>query len=87
MKTGIILYFPGNQSLPADAAALGRAAQALIPDADQVEIVGRDQGHWDISDAWRSLTCQGMHRILVRTAGYSARQGLQLEGREMRLSG
>ncbi len=87
MKTGIILYFAGNQTIDADADLVGKAAKTLLPEADRIEIVSGDQGHWDIADAWWTLVSRGMHRVLVKLANYSEEDGLRLAGREMRLAG
>lgn len=87
MKTGIILYILGNQSINDSDDAVTKEAKQLIPDADRIELVSKDCGHWDVSDAWRTLIAKGMHKIIVKLAEHSKSEGLQLIGNEMRLSG
>ncbi len=87
MKTGIILYVTGDPGITTDQDIIDKTARNLVPEADKVEIVGYDHGHWDISDAWRSLVVKGMHQIRVAMAEYSREGGMRLTGREMRLSG
>ncbi len=87
MKTGIILYFAGEQTVSPASEVIRRSARKLVPEADRIEIISRDEGHWDIADAWWLLMAGGMNRILVKLADYSREEGLRLTGREMRLSG
>ena len=51
MKTGVILYFAGNQVIEAEPAIVNLAARSLNPEADEIEIIARDMGHWDVCDA------------------------------------
>jgi len=85
MKTGIIVYVTGDDS------GIDEAEQSqLIKDmmkADKVEIISRQFGHNDITDAWWSLTVKGMQRIVCVLAQCSGMGNLQLSGRQLRLFG
>ncbi len=84
MKTGIIVYITGESVGERDLTA---EAARLFADADRVEIVARDQGQLDISDAWYQLMIHGMQRVLCQVASFSEAGALTLTGRELRLCG
>ena len=87
MKTGIILYILGNHSINLVDVTIDQAAKNLMPEVDRIEIVSKDHGHWDISDAWRALIVKGMHQIICKQAEYTQESGLRLTGRDMHLTG
>ncbi len=87
MKTGIILYVLGNETTSLVDDAITQVAKNLMPGADRIEIVSKDHGHWDISDAWWALIVKGMHQIICKQAEYTKDNGLRLTGRNMRLTG
>jgi len=85
MKTGIIVYVTGDDS----AIDTGKQSE-LIKDmmkADKVEIISRQYGHNDITDAWWSLTAKGMQRIVCVLAQCSGLGNLKLSGRQLQLCG
>ncbi len=84
MKTGVIVYVTGNESPAADTEA---AVKNLNIDADRLEIVSDKSGHFDIADAWWTLTVKGMQRIFCMIAEYSTPKELKLTGRSLRLCG
>ena len=59
MKTGIIVYIAGS-NLPDNAVDHKTAVNKLNIEADRLEFVSATSGHFDISDAWWSLTSKGM---------------------------
>ena len=87
MKTGIILYILSNQSINQVDDTIAQAAKKLMPGVNRIGIVSKDHGHWDISDAWRTLIVKGMHQIICKLAEYTKEDGLKLTGRDMRLRG
>ena len=87
MKTGIILYVLGNEPTNLVDDTITQVAKNLMPDVDRIEIVSKDHGHWDISDAWWTLIVKGMHQIICTQAEYTKGNGLRLTGRNMRLTG
>ena len=86
MKTGIIVYVVGDEpknQIPDPEAVV----KTLKLDADRVEITSRSFGHFDIHDAWWSLTARGMEKIVCTLAEFTPYGDLQLKGRELRLCG
>ena len=85
MRTGVIVYVTGDDS------GIDEAEQSqLIKDmmkADKVEIISRQYGHNDITDAWWSLTVKGMQRIVCVLAQCSGMGKIQFTGRQLRLCG
>jgi len=86
MKTGVIVYIASND-LPNDAVDHKTAVSNLNIEADRVEFISATSGHFDISDAWWSLTIKGMQRIICKLAKFSKIGDLQLTGRELKLYG
>ncbi len=86
MKTGIIVYIVGEEpkNYPSDPEAM---VKTLKLDADRVEIASFSFGHFDIHDAWWSLTARGMGRIVCVLAEFTPYGTLQSKGRELRLCG
>jgi hypothetical protein len=81
VKTGLILYVVGNSI---DDATLKGQIPAW---ADRVEIVTQTSGHFDIHDAWWTLTARGMHRIICKIAEITDSGAIILTDRELRLCG
>ena len=86
MKTGVIVYIASND-LPNDAVDHKTAVSNLNIKADRVEFISATSGHFDISDAWWSMTIKGMQRITCKLAKFSKIGDLQLTGRELKLYG
>ena len=85
MKTGLILYFVGNDAgKDLDGGAMLEQMSDL---ADRVEIVSGNSGHFDVHDAWWALTARGMHRIVCRIAELTDSGTVRLTAGELRLCG
>ena len=86
MKTGTIIYVAGEKPKGCESDAMD-LFKKIETEADLIEIITPDSGHFDISDAWWSLTSRGMHRIICKSAGYTDTGNIQFTGRELRLCG
>ena len=84
MKTGAIVYVVGKENLSKDFD-MAVALNNLEIDADRVELVSSGSGHFDIMDAWWSLTAKGMKRIVCMIAEIVNGSDLRLTGREIQL--
>jgi len=86
MRTGVIVYVVGETPVK-ENLDIGAQVKRLHPGADRVEIVSRDAGHFDVADAWWSLTAKGMQRIFCMVGEMNAAGGLKLQERTLRLCG
>ena len=86
MKTGIILYIVGDEPVN-NTTNMEHLGKQLALDAERIEIVSRNTGHFDVHDAWWSLIVKGMQRILCVLAEYTKTGDLRLMGRSLRLCG
>jgi len=86
MKTGVIVYVVGKESLN-DTIDFEEASKNLNIKADRVEVVSSMGGNFDVMDAWWLLTVKGMKRIICMIAEVINRSELKLTGRELRLCG
>ncbi|OEU65984.1 MAG: hypothetical protein BA867_14320 [Desulfobacterales bacterium S5133MH16] len=84
MKTGAIIYVVGKENLSKNFN-MEVALKNLEVDADRVELVSPGSGHFDIMDAWWSLTAKGMKRIVCMIAEIVNGSDLRLTGREIQL--
>ena len=84
MKTGAIVYVVGKENLSKDFD-MAVALNNLEIDADRVELVSSGSGHFDIMDAWWSLTAKGMKRIVCMIAEIVNGSDLRLTGRKIQL--
>ncbi len=84
MKTGAIVYVVGKENLSKDFD-MEVALKNLEINADRVELVSPGSGHFDIMDAWWSLTAKGMKRIVCMIAEIINGSDLRLTGREIQL--
>ena len=84
MKTGAIVYVVGKENLSEDFD-MEVALKNLEINADRVELVSPRSGHFDIMDAWWSLTAKGMKRIVCMIAKIVNGSDLRLTGREIQL--
>ena len=83
MKTGAIIYVIGKEN-DKDFDVI-KAVRNLKIEADKVEIVSSRSGHFDIMDAWWSLTAKGMKRIVCMIAEIVNGSDIRLTGREIQL--
>jgi len=86
MKTGIIVYVVGKESLD-DTVDFEEAGKGLDISADRVEVVTSMEGNFDVMHAWWLLTVKGMKLIICMFAEVVNRSQLKLTGRELRLCG
>jgi hypothetical protein len=84
MKTGAIVYVVGKEYFPKDFDMAG-ALKNLEIHVERVELVSSGSGHYDIMDAWWSLTAKGMKRIICLIAEVVNGSDLRLTGREIQL--
>ncbi len=84
MKIGAIVYVVGKENLSKDFD-MEVALKNLEINADRVELVSPGSGHFDIMDAWWSLTAKGMKRIVCMIAEIINGSDLRLTGREIQL--
>ncbi len=86
MKTGVIIYVVGKESLN-DTIDFEEASKRLNIKADRVEVVSSIPGNFDVMDAWWLLTVKGMKLIVCMIAEVINRSELKLTGQELRLCG
>ena len=86
MKKGIILYFIGDMKSKSEAD-YKKAVNILNINADMVEIVSINTGHFSISDAWWFLTVKGMQEIVCQKACFTQTGNVELFGERLRLCG
>jgi hypothetical protein len=86
MKTGVIVYVVGKESLN-DTIDFEEAGKRLNINADRVEVVSSIGGNYDVMDAWWLLTVKGMKLIVCMFVEVVNRSQLRLTGRELRLCG
>jgi hypothetical protein len=83
MNTGVIIYVVGRD----DDLDMEEAVKKLNIRANRVEVNSSESGHFDIMDAWWSLTVKGMKRIVCMLAEVTDHSELKLTGSELRLCG
>ena len=84
MKPGAIVYVIGKENVDNDFV-MTEAVKNLKIKADKVEIVSSRQGHFDIMDAWWSLTAKGINHIVCMIAEIINDSDIRLTGREIQL--
>lgn len=86
MKSGLIIYVVGKEPVHWDANY-----ELMIirqnTQADLVEVITANTGHFDVLDAWWSLLTKGMKRIVCMIGEFSPTGGLTLTDRKLRLCG
>ncbi len=63
------------------------AVKRLGIKADRIETIFSGSSHFDVMDAWWSLTAKGMKQIVSMIAEFVNGSGLRLTGRELRFCG
>ncbi len=86
MKSGLIIYVVGKEPPNWDANSGGKTIKQNLQ-ADLVEIITTQTGHFDVLDAWYFLLIRGMKQITCMTAEFTPNGMLALTGRELRLCG
>lgn len=86
MKSGVIVYVAGlapeNWSEEMEETVKKEAGRV-----DAVECITSRSGHFDIADAWHSLTVRGMNHIVCKSAVIDETGHVRFTGKEMRLCG
>ena len=67
MKSGLIVYLVGGAELPEDFDLAGCCKEIGFP-ADRVELVGSQQGFYEVEDAWHYLITKGYGDIKLLVA-------------------
>lgn len=86
MKTGVIVYVVGKESLD-DTIDFEEAGKGLDISADRIEVVASMDGNLDVMHAWWLLTVKGMKLIICMFAEVVNCSQLKLTGQELRLCG
>jgi hypothetical protein len=86
MKSGLIIYVVGKEPPNWDANSGGKTIKQNLQ-ADLVEIITTQTGHFDVLDAWYFLLIRGMKQITCMIAEFTPNGMLALTGRELRLCG
>ena len=86
MKTGVIVYVVGKERLDEHQNERD-LIRSLDIKAERVEIVSSGEDHFDIMDAWWSLTVKGMQRVICKMGEIVNHSKIKLTGRELRLCG
>ena len=87
MKTGAIIYVAGGEPGVGLADDPGRLLRNHGVAADRCDIITRENGHFDIHDAWWQLMAKGMQQVLCIAAEVDRNGNIRLTGRQMRLCG
>ena len=86
MRSGVIIYVAGIAP-----EGWSEADETLIRNiesqADLIEIITTNTGHFDVLDAWRDLLSRGMSLITCKMAVFSESGEINFTGRELRLCG
>ncbi len=86
MKSGLIIYVVGKEPPNWDANSGGKTIKQNLQ-ADLIEIITTQTGHFDVLDAWYFLLIRGMKQITCMIAEFTPNGMLALTGRELRLCG
>jgi hypothetical protein len=82
MKTGLIVYVVGTEPAEWDAASEMKLIRR-ISQADRVEIITAQWGHFDVLDAWRSLLARGMNQVICMIGEFAPNGHLILQDRKL----
>ena len=86
MKSGVIVYVAGNA--PQNWTEGDETdVKGLEPQADLVEIITTQTGHFDVQDAWQDLLSRGMSRVTCKMAVFNKFGEIEFTGKELRLCG
>ena len=84
MRTGVIVYML-DENFPVENEPKLAAAVKVSHQADRVEVVSRDQKHFDVMDAWWKLTTKGMQRVVFMFLGASPENKIKPSRRHLRV--
>lgn len=82
MKTGLIVYVVGTEPAGWDAASEMKAIRQ-VNQADLVEIITAQRGHFDVLDAWWSLLARGMKQVICIIGEFAPNGHLTLQERKL----
>jgi hypothetical protein len=82
MKTGLIVYVVGREPARWDAVSETKTIKQ-ISQADRVEIISAQWGHFDVLDAWWSLLTGGMKRVICAIGEFTPNGHLTLQDRKL----
>jgi hypothetical protein len=82
MKTGLIVYGVGTEPADWDAVLEMKTIQQ-ISQADLVEIITAQWGHFDVLDAWWSLLTRGMKQVICMIGEFTPNGHLTLQDRKL----
>jgi hypothetical protein len=86
MKTGVIIYVAGiapGYWTEKDEVAI-RDSES---NADLIEVITTETGHFDVLDAWRHLVAKGMSQVICKMAFFSESGVIEYTGKRLRLCG
>jgi hypothetical protein len=86
MKTGLIVYVVGTEPANWDAASEMKTIKQFSQ-ADLVEIITTQSGHFDVLDAWWSLLARGMKHVICMIGEFTPNGYLTLQDRRLCLCG
>ena len=86
MKSGVIIYVAGDAPQGWSEGDETRI-RSTESQADLIEIITSNTGHFDVLDAWRSLISKGMSLVTCKMAVFSKSGEIEFTGKELRLCG
>ena len=86
MKSGVIIYVAGNapENWTEDDEVDLRNSE---PQANLVEIITTNTGHFDVLDAWWDLISRGMSLIICKMAVFDNTGRIEMTDKQLRLCG
>ncbi|MCG6974044.1 MAG: hypothetical protein LJE66_12935 [Desulfobacterales bacterium] len=82
MKTGLIVYVVGTEPADWNAASEMKTIRQICQ-ADLVEIITAQWGHFDVLDAWWSLLTRGMKQVICMIGEFAPNGRLTLQERKL----
>ena len=86
MKTGLIVYVVGAEPAEWDPASEMKSIRQICQ-ADRVEVITAQRGHFDVLDAWWALLTKGMTRVICMIGEFAPNGRLTLQERKLCLCG
>ncbi len=86
MKSGVIIYVAGSapEDWSEDDEVHIRSSES---NANLIEIITTNTGHFDVLDAWRDLLSKGMSLVTCKMAVFSKSGEIEFTGKKLRLCG
>jgi len=86
MKTGLIVYLTGSDSLPETFDAMEAVARLTLP-CDYSVPAAATEGYYGVQEAWHLLLTRGMQHIAVVKGKLDDAGDIKLFGEPLRLYG